>query len=94
VLAGVGGRTVEEARRNMTTAEFQDWALFIEKHGGLTNGWRLEQGFALLALLLTRVGHMKKSSGGQFELDDFMPKRAAEEKELTAEDLFKFLGGS
>lgn len=48
VLNGVGGRTIAEAKSNMTNAEVSQWAAFRNKRGSFFTGRRIEQGFGNL----------------------------------------------
>lgn len=91
VLAGVGGRTIVEAQRNLSHAEFFAWAEYRKKRGPLNPLLRQESGFALLAGLLC-AAHGIKGSGGQILTHkDFMPY-AHDEPEATVEDFMKMLG--
>jgi hypothetical protein len=61
VLHGIGGATIEEAQERLTYAEAVTWARFMEQHGTLNVGRRidrrLECGFAgLAALIINRTG--------------------------------------
>lgn len=67
MLNGVGGRTIAEAKSRMSYAEAIDWAAYIKQRGALNQGMRIEAGFALLAMMLSRV------HGGKAEMADFMP---------------------
>lgn len=57
VLNGVGGRTIAEAKSNMTNAEVSQWAAFRNKRGSFFTGRRIEQGFGnLMATYLGSKG--------------------------------------
>ena len=86
MLAGVGGWTVEEAKERMSFAESQQWAAYIEKHGPLHIGMRLEFGFALIA---TVINH---AMGGKASIEDYMPHM--QKQAGTIEDVMKILTGS
>jgi hypothetical protein len=65
---------------------------YIKRHGTLNMGTRVEQGFALVAMMVNR------SVGGKSELSDFLPDRsepeeAAEGEEASAQDIFLLLRG-
>ena len=93
VLAGVGGRTVEEARRNISWSEFQAWMLYREKHGPLWHGLRLEQGFALVAHTVSATIPRKKGDKG-WKFSDFMPQRtkvAQAEPVLTLQEAMELM---
>lgn len=67
VLAGIGGRTVAEAKERMQYAEFTDWLTYHRMRGSFHLGTRLESGVALLASLISRA------CGGNASQLDFMP---------------------
>jgi hypothetical protein len=67
VLNGIGGSTIEEAKRMMSYAEFQTWAKYKQMRGSINLGNRLESGFALMAWMFQKV------HGGTAEQADFMP---------------------
>lgn len=68
MLHGIGGRTIEEAKENLTHMEVQQWAAYIRKRGSLNIGRRLEWGFAIIAQLLNNA-HFKEKRSNR----DFMP---------------------
>jgi hypothetical protein len=67
VLNGIGGRTIAEAKERMSYAEAQDWAEYIERRGSINLGKRMEYGFALVGMLISRA------TGGKATMKDFMP---------------------
>lgn len=74
MLAGIGGRTVAEAKRNVSWGEFQAWMKYREAHGALSSHHRLEQGFALVAQTVASTIPRKPGTRGA-KLEDFLPKR-------------------
>lgn len=80
VAAGIGGRTIAEAQRQLTYGEFLTWMKYRQKRGSLNIGMRVERGAALLATLYAN----SKSKAGSYTLYDFMPH--AEEPETTIEE--------
>ena len=48
VLNGIGGRTIEKAKKTITPREFAIWRAYREKRGSLFIGRRVEQGFGNL----------------------------------------------
>ena len=65
---------------------------YIERNGSLNIASRMEQGFALLAMMVNR------SAGGKSELSDFLPDRSRPEPEVegeeaSAQDVFLLLRG-
>lgn len=79
MLNGIGGRTIAEAKQRMSYDEAADWALYIRETGGLNRGERMEQGFALVAMLLARMMGNKQS-----KLEDFIPQRVEQEATIEA----------
>jgi len=78
VLAGVGGRTVAELRRNMSWAEFQAWMQYRAKHGQLHMQHHIEHAAALVAYVVSgTVPRAKGQKGPGFM--DFLPRRAMAE---------------
>jgi hypothetical protein len=67
VLAGVGGRTVAEAKERLQYSEFMDWLTYRRMRGSLNVSTRLESGIALLASMISRA------CGGNASQLDFMP---------------------
>ena len=78
VLHGVGGATIEQAKQQMTYAEFQDWVKFRNMRGSLFTGNRLESGFALMAYMISRA------TGNKHEIVDFMPHADRDASDLTS----------
>lgn len=56
---------------------------FIERNGGLTDSWRLEQGFAMVSLMIARMAGNKHA-----KMDDFLPKR---DVDGSVDDVFNLL---
>lgn len=84
VLHGIGGRTIDEAKERISHAEFVDWCSYIKKRGSLNAAVRAEDGFALLAHVITAV-HGRKT-----RIEDFIPKRD-EAEPGSIQDVFKML---
>jgi hypothetical protein len=76
VLAGVGGRTVAELRRNMSWAEFQAWMQYRAKNGPLHAQPHIEHAAALVAYMVSSTVPRGKGQKGP-EFSDFLPKRTA-----------------
>lgn len=85
MLAGIGGRTVEEAKQRMTYAEFRDWLRYREKVGPLNHLQRLDYAAAMLASVVNR------SAGGRAEPSDFIPDY--DQSPATPEDFMRILTG-
>lgn len=84
MLHGIGGRTIKEAKRNVTVKEFQQWAEYIRKRGSLNVGQRVEAAVAVLATQINRA------LGGKAEVIDFLPHW--DQPEVDIEDLAKMFG--
>ena len=87
MLCGVGGRTVAEAKENVSYGEFCSWLQYRNKRGSLNTGWRTEYGFGLLATLI--VNALKKD-GKKAEIYDFAPHADRPDVE---DELMRLFGG-
>lgn len=74
MLNGIGGRTVAEAKANITYEEYLSWIAYKNQTGSLNLGLRVERAGALTAWAMR---------GGKFE--DYLPQR----NELSDEELLK-----
>lgn len=74
-MAGVGGRTIAEAKQNLSVEEFHRWKAYRGMRGSLNVGRRLEIGLGQLCALYAQAHGSKLSSY------DFMPHE--EEPEIT-----------
>ncbi len=77
MLAGIGGRTIAEAKQSMSYAEALDWAEYRRLRGSFNAGTRIEWSSALLSMMINRA------TGGKAEMSDYMPH--ADEPEATIE---------
>jgi hypothetical protein len=68
-MHGIGGRTIAEAKRQLTYGEFCTWMKYRQKRGSLDVGMRIERGTAMLATLYANM----KSKNGGYTIYDFMP---------------------
>lgn len=68
----------------MSNAEFHSWIAYASRHGSLNAAVRAEDGFALVAAMLSRL------RGGTLQPRDFKPKREAE-REVGIGDVFSML---
>lgn len=91
MLAGVGGRTIDEAKRNISWPEFQAWLAYREAHGILNQAARLERGFALVAhTVASTIPRRKGSKAPKFE--DFMPQRAkVQEQAMSLQEAMELM---
>lgn len=88
VLNGVGGRTIAEAKSNMTNAEVSQWAAFRNKRGSFFTGRRIEQGFG--NLMATYFG----SKGAKnVKAISFMPHEDQPEELSLEEYMMQSFGG-
>lgn len=72
VSAGVGGRTVAEARERLTYSEALQWGQYIAQRGTLNQGMRMEVHTAQLMALVATAAGMKTEGGKQYVPADFM----------------------
>jgi hypothetical protein len=91
VLNGIGGRTVREAKRNISQKEFVRWMQYRDRRGALNVGMRVEAAVAMLAVQVNRA------LGGTADVADFMPswdRPAAEPVNEIAsiDDLVEMMG--
>jgi hypothetical protein len=89
VAGGVGGWTVSEAKERLTYAEAMQWHTYLERRGTLNLGLRIEEGFALLAMMINRA------LGGRANMSTFMPHfgpiQQASAEPISAEDALQLL---
>lgn len=64
MLCGIGGKTVAEAKANLSYREAHDWFVFAKQRGGLMHTDRL------LATVATQINRL---AGGEAEIGDFLP---------------------
>ena len=83
VLHGIGGNTIEEAKRKITVAEFKSWMAYINKRGSLNYGMRNEYS---TALLLATYANANSKDGG-YKIWDFMPHE--NEPEISLNEAMK-----
>lgn len=101
MLHGIGGRTIAEAKRNMSVVEFYHWCAYINARGTINVAEKLESVGALITWMLTNSGmqQLKKRDGTPFTIADFMPhagppiEQETEAGELTMQQVLAVLGG-
>lgn len=87
VLAGIGGRTIAEAKAAITVSEAAVWMAYRQRRGSLNVGLRLEENTAhLLATLNNMVGKEKVSA------DRFMPHVVLRPPEPETADITAVFG--
>jgi hypothetical protein len=82
-MNGIGGRTIAEAKRNLSYPEFMTWMKYRLKRGSLNLGMRVERGSALLATLYANSHRGKDSQ--PYGVHDFAPYH--DQPQLTLDDL-------
>lgn len=70
MLAGIAGRTIEEARENMSVDEIKIWQAYIEKNGPLAIQRRIEYTAAQMSMILVNQNRDPKSQ--PLELERFL----------------------
>jgi hypothetical protein len=85
VLNGVGGKTIAEAKKNLTYVEAQSWMEYYKLRGTFNQNRKMEWGFALVAWMVNRA------NGGKAEMSDLMPYSKAPGDDL--DEAMKILGG-
>lgn len=89
MLAGVGGRTVAEAKARLTYSEALRWMAYVKKRGRPNLGLRIEEMGAYIVQAIYR------SQGGKCEAETFMPHVVAQEaEEASIDDLMGVLKAS
>lgn len=86
VLCGIGGKTVAEAKANLSYREAQNWFVLYRQHGGFLHTDRL------LATIATQINGL---AGGKAEIGDFLPAlnptNPATEKEAGLGEIMNLL---
>jgi len=90
-LNGVGGRTIAEAKQNLSMVEARQWAQYIKRHGGLNIAERVEQAAALICATGAQLMGNKK-----VKVDDFIPNRESDDelRLATPQDFFNVVKAS
>lgn len=85
-MAGIGGKTIAQAKHNLSYVEVQKWKAYRDLTGSFNLGTRIEQGVALLATCIVN------GNGGKTDISDFIPDRGGREiPEAKPEDLLALL---
>jgi hypothetical protein len=82
-LCGLGGRTIEEAQRNISYEEFTSWLAYRNRRGSLHVGMRVENSMAVIALMI--ANRYRSENTPAYSIYDFAPY--LDEPELTVDDL-------
>lgn len=83
MLCGVGGRTIEEAKKNLSYAEVRKWLAYRKKRGGLNFALRMERQLSVFYMLYAN----RCTKTGGFKIFDFTPFE--EEPEISLERAIK-----
>jgi hypothetical protein len=84
VLNGVGGRTIAEAKENMSFSEAVDWFAYLHSRGSVHLGRRVE---AAAALIVTT--YLRAKGAKNVEMSTFMPHER--EAPASIEDILQLL---
>lgn len=85
-MAGIGGKTIFEAKANLSYAEFLKWAAYIKHRGSLNVGRRVEQAVGNLMAFY----HNRKVQK-QHRIDPLMLMPYEDRPEVEEVDLFEAL---
>lgn len=77
MLNGIGGRTIAEAKKNMTHRESLQWVEYIRQRGSLNIARRIEKQIEFSVALLCAT--VNNSAGGKAKVKDFLPAEKAPE---------------
>lgn len=90
-MNGVGGRTIAEAKQNLSLVEARHWAQYMRRHGGLNTAERVEQAAALICSTVSILAGNKRS-----KVADFIPNRESDDelKLATPQDFLRVLQGA
>lgn len=83
-MAGVGGRTIAQAKRALSFGEVEVWQSFMRKRGPVSMQRRSDWPAALIAMLLSRLGGDKTS-----RMMDFMPFADKNDGEISLDSALK-----
>lgn len=86
MLNGIGGKTIEEAKRTITYDEYVDWCLYRKKYGCLNQSVRNDMAVARLMLM---VNH---ALGGKAKYEDMLPNYGGEDRYATVDEIIQMMG--
>lgn len=84
VAAGIGGRSVAEAKRRISQREFIAWLKYRKKHGTLDMGYRIDRAASIICAVLAQ---------GKVAPEKFMPKFDDDEQAETQVQFASVLAG-
>lgn len=79
MLNGIGGRTITEAKENLTEEEFLSWVAYRERFGSLNPIVAIDRGCGTTSFLIQAV------NGGKGNYLDFVPDYRTEEQKAHDE---------
>lgn len=85
MLHGIGGKTIDECKKNLSFAEVQMWAAYRRKRGTLNWGMRIEHAAALITS--TYINAHRKKGSQRVTIHDLMPH--AGEQEISLQEAMK-----
>lgn len=88
-MSGIGGRTISEAKRNLSYNEYLVWLEFRKKYGSLNIARRVEHSVGFLEASLYAVNGAKKVKPIDFMRNEPKPK---EKEEDFLEKIKRFAG--
>lgn len=82
-MCGVGGKTIHEARQNISINEMNFWMDYRNRFGSLNVGRRVEQAVGKLSFLFAMVNSSKNN---QPKIEDFMPHESFKQEQTESDD--------
>lgn len=70
-MCGIGGKTIEEAQRNISYEEFIRWVKYRNRRGSLNVGLRVEHDLAMIMQMF--ANRYRKEGAAAFSIYDFAP---------------------
>lgn len=95
MLAGVGGRTIAEAKERLSYPEALAWFAYRKQHGPLNLGIKLEWLLAQLAYVVAASSGAKGKGKRELSMADFLmfeSKPEEDDEQLTLETLARMFG--
>ena len=79
VAAGIGGKSVAEAKRRISQREFVRWLMYRKKHGTFDMGYRIDRAAAIICSTVAQ---------GKVAPDKFMPRYEEDEVKESFSNVF------
>jgi hypothetical protein len=94
-LAGVGGRTVAEAKQNISYAEAAKWSAYLKEHGWISQPAGIRNLISHLEFYSAQVAWsvFKAAGAKDIKISDFMPSSSSSDEEdvATLDDFMSIL---